>query len=57
MERSAVVAFVADYERLWRTPGTELLGTLFSEDATYLPSPWAKPVDGPRGVRRQPSVA
>jgi ketosteroid isomerase-like protein len=52
MERSAVEAFVADYERLWRTPGTALLRTLFTEDATYLPSPWAKSVDGLEAIAR-----
>jgi ketosteroid isomerase-like protein len=46
MERSAVAAWVADYERLWRTPGTDRLVELFTEDATYLPSPWAESVDG-----------
>jgi hypothetical protein len=37
---------MAGYERLWRTPGTESLSALFSDDVTYLPSPWARPVVG-----------
>jgi hypothetical protein len=46
MDRTAVERWVADYERLWRTPGTELLAELFVPDASYLPSPWAQPVEG-----------
>lgn len=46
MHRSAVEAWLADYERLWRTSGTDNLGELFADDATYLPSPWAKAVTG-----------
>jgi ketosteroid isomerase-like protein len=38
--------WVEAYERLWRTPGTDRLGELFAPDATYLTSPWAKPVVG-----------
>lgn len=46
MERRDVESWIADYERLWRSPGTHDLGELFAEDATYLPSPWADPVAG-----------
>lgn len=46
MERTAVERWVADYERLWRAPGTGRLGELFAPDATYLASPWAQPVEG-----------
>ena len=46
VERASVADWVADYERIWRTPGTEGLAELFSADATYLPSPWARPVEG-----------
>jgi ketosteroid isomerase-like protein len=46
MERTVVEHWVAAYERLWRTPGTDALGELFTEDAAYLPSPWAEPVTG-----------
>ncbi len=38
--------WVADYERVWRTPGTRLLAEIFAPDAVYLPSPWAQPVEG-----------
>jgi hypothetical protein len=46
MDRMAVERWVADYERLWRTPGTELLAQLFVPGASYSPSPWAQPAVG-----------
>jgi len=46
MDRRAVEQWVAGYERLWRTPGTDELVDLFLPDATYLPSPWAQPIEG-----------
>lgn len=46
MDRAVVEHWVARYERLWRTAGTEGLAELFSADATYLPSPWAEPLRG-----------
>lgn len=39
------------YESAWRTPGTHGLATLFSEDATYLHSPYAEPVVGLAQIR------
>lgn len=52
MDRTTVVQWVAHYERLWRTPGTELLAELFVPDASYLPSPWAPPVEGLERIAR-----
>ena len=46
MDRSDVERWVDRYERAWRTAGTDGLGDLFSPDASYLPSPWAPPVEG-----------
>jgi uncharacterized protein (TIGR02246 family) len=46
MDRTAVKKWVADYERAWRTPGTEPLAELFTPQACYLPSPWAQPLKG-----------
>ena len=46
MDRRGVEQWVEDYERLWRTQGTDGLADLFQPDATYLPSPWARPVTG-----------
>jgi len=46
MDRSGFESWIARYVELWRTPGTERLGELFTDDATYLTSPWADPVVG-----------
>jgi ketosteroid isomerase-like protein len=46
VDRSAVEHWVAAYERAWRTVGTGPLVELFTDDASYLPSPWAAPVKG-----------
>lgn len=46
MDRSAVQRWAASYERAWRTPGTDQLDELFSPEISYLPSPWARPVEG-----------
>jgi hypothetical protein len=52
MEHAAVEAWVSDYERVWRQPGTDLLERLFTPDATYLPSPWAQPIVGVNAIAR-----
>ena len=41
-----IEAWVAAYERAWRTAGTEALRELFVEDATYRMSPYAEPARG-----------
>jgi ketosteroid isomerase-like protein len=46
MERAVAQQWVEEYERIWRTAGTDDLSRLFSPDATYLVSPWARPVEG-----------
>jgi SnoaL-like domain len=46
MDRGAVQKWVAHYERVWRTPGTARLAELFTPEASYLPSPWARPIEG-----------
>lgn len=45
-DHATAEAWVRDYERLWRTPGTDALGEIFTDDATYRTSPWAEPVVG-----------
>ena len=45
-QHATAEAWVREYERLWRTTGTEGLSELFTADATYRPSPWATPVVG-----------
>ena len=51
VERAAVERWVADYERLWRTEGTDALTEIFTEDATYSVSPWSEPIIGLAGLR------
>jgi ketosteroid isomerase-like protein len=46
MQRSEVERWVGEYERAWRTPGTGPLADLFTPDVSYLPSPWATPIQG-----------
>ena len=45
-DRSSVGRWVEGYERAWRTAGTADLAQLFTDDATYVPSPWATPIVG-----------
>jgi len=52
MDRTAVAKWVADYERIWRTPGTGLLAELFEPGASYFPSPWAQPLEGLDAIAR-----
>ena len=52
MDRTGVEKWVADYERAWRTPGTGLLTELFEPAASYLPSPWAQPLEGLDAIGR-----
>ena len=44
--RAVVEQWIAGYERVWRTPGTAGIREIFTEDVSYLPSPWAEPIAG-----------
>ena len=46
VDRGRIAEWVADYERAWRTAGTDQLAELFTPDATYLTTPFAEPVRG-----------
>src|SRR5262245_15215236 len=46
MDNQGVAAWIATYERAWRSPGTDLLAELFTEDATYLQGPYDLPLAG-----------
>ena len=46
MDRAHVLEWLAGYERAWREPGSALLAELFTEDVTYVPSPWREPLVG-----------
>lgn len=52
MTRDDVDRWISQYERAWRTPGTEMLPGLFTEDAVYLHSPYAEPIDTPEDLAR-----
>jgi ketosteroid isomerase-like protein len=52
MDRSDVARWVEGYERAWRTAGTDALAELFSPAASYLPSPWAPPLEGLDAIAR-----
>jgi ketosteroid isomerase-like protein len=51
-DRTTVSRWVADYESAWRAPGTEGLAVLFSNDATYLHSPYEEPIVGLEAISR-----
>jgi ketosteroid isomerase-like protein len=44
--RTSVEAWIAGYERAWRTAGTDGLVELFTEDASYRMSPYEEPALG-----------
>jgi hypothetical protein len=46
LDRAAFASWITLYERLWRTPGTDELATLFAPGATYRHSPYEEPVTG-----------
>ncbi len=46
LDRNAVHRWIDAYERAWRTPGTEPLASLFTDDATYSMQPYAEPARG-----------
>jgi hypothetical protein len=45
-------AWVDAYEAAWRTAGTDSLRGLFTEDATYRPSPFDDPLVGVEAIAR-----
>src|ERR1700750_3374009 len=46
MDRARLEGWIDAYERAWRTPGTEVLASLFTEDAVYSTAPYEKPHRG-----------
>src|SRR3954451_13239528 len=46
MTRSQLVDWLDRYERAWRTPGTDVLAELFTEDASYSTAPYESPHRG-----------
>jgi ketosteroid isomerase-like protein len=52
MERPALQAWIDGYEAAWRTAGAEPLRKLFTDDASYLPSPYEEPLRGLEAIGR-----
>jgi hypothetical protein len=48
--RAEVRRWVDNYEKAWRSPGTDGLGTLFAKGASYLQSPYSEPIVGLHGI-------
>jgi hypothetical protein len=46
MTHDDVRRWVASYVKAWRSPGTEALSVVFSEQVSYRPAPWADAVEG-----------
>jgi hypothetical protein len=46
VDRAQLRDWLAAYERAWRTPGTEVLGELFADDASYRTSPYEEAYRG-----------
>jgi ketosteroid isomerase-like protein len=51
-DRAMVSRWLTGYEAAWRAPGTEALLAIFTDDATYLHSPYQEPVVGLEAIRR-----
>jgi uncharacterized protein (TIGR02246 family) len=52
MERGQLTEWLDRYERAWRTPGTDALAELFTEDATYSTAPYENPHRGLAAIAR-----
>ena len=51
MDREQLNVWLERYERAWRTPRTDGLADLFSEDATYSTAPYETPHQGLDAIR------
>lgn len=52
MDKKRVADWIAGYERAWRSPGTEALAEIFTEDATYTQGPYDAPLIGLAAIER-----
>jgi ketosteroid isomerase-like protein len=52
IDRPQLQAWVAAYERAWRSAGTDSLRDLFTEDATYSTAPYERPLLGLEAIAR-----
>ena len=46
MDHTRLREWIDGYERAWRTPGSEVLAELFTDDATYSTAPFENPYRG-----------
>ena len=51
MQRAQLNGWIAGYESAWRSPGTDALAELFSEDASYSTAPYVQPHRGLDAIR------
>jgi ketosteroid isomerase-like protein len=51
MQRAQLNGWIAGYESAWRSPGTDALAELFSEDASYSTAPYEQPHRGLDAIR------
>lgn len=52
IDAGQVTAWVAAYERVWRSPGTEALAEIFTPDAVYRQGPYHEPLVGLPAIAR-----
>ncbi|MEH0842448.1 nuclear transport factor 2 family protein [Micromonospora sp. CPCC 205711] len=52
VDRKQVTGWLGAYEQAWRAPGTEVLATIFTADASYLQGPYRTPIVGLPGIAR-----
>ncbi len=52
MDRNDFDRWIAAYERAWRTPGTDAVGDLFTEAATYSTAPFEPPHEGLEAIAK-----
>jgi hypothetical protein len=50
VDRARLAQWLEAYERAWRTPGTDVLAKLFTEDATYSTAPYEKAHRGMKAI-------
>lgn len=53
MDTTSVMAWVAEYERVWREDDVAALGGLFTQGARYLHSPYDPPIEGLDAIRER----
>ena len=51
MDRAQLTDWIGRYERAWRSPGTDALAELFTDDASYSTAPYEEPHRGLAAIR------